>query len=337
MANNAEKNLADNKEAIAQKPVSEQIAKYQGAVAGGYEYSVGLKTNGTVVTVGDESKKDWKLGVRSWHDIVAVAASFRHIVGLKADGTVVVTGYKDKYDDYGQLNVSGWRDIVAVAVGAAHTVGVKADGTVVAGMNNFNDGYGVCNVSDWRDIVAVAAGFNNTVGVKADGTVVAVGDNESGQCNVSGWRDIIAVAVGKQHIIGLKADSTVVAVGSNEKYSTYETQPNGYQPCGQCDVSGWSDIVAVAAGGYFSVGLKKDGKVVITGKYEGPYDIDPSVMWTNDFLPYMWNNLDNIVGIVAGEHHVICLKADGTVVAFGSNKNGKCNVGDWRDIGPKQA
>ena len=43
---------------------------------------------------------------------------------------------------------------------------------------------------------------------------------------------------------------TVVAAGSN-----------GY---GQCNVGGWTDIVAVSAGGQ-AVGLKYDGTVVATG------------------------------------------------------------------------
>ena len=42
------------------------------------------------------------------------------------------------------------------------------------------------------------------------------------------------ITAGRRHTVGLKLDGTVIAVGDN-KY-------------GQCDVSGWRDIVAVAAG-----------------------------------------------------------------------------------------
>jgi hypothetical protein len=49
----------------------------------------------------------------------------------------------------------------------------------------------------------------------------------------------------------VKADGTVVATG--------------YNPYGQCEVSGWSDIVAVSAGSYHTVGLKSDGTVVAVG------------------------------------------------------------------------
>ena len=41
------------------------------------------------------------------------------------------------------------------------------------------------------------------------------------------------LAAGRRHTVGLKSDGTVTAVGDNNY--------------GQCDVSGWCDIVAVAA------------------------------------------------------------------------------------------
>ena len=43
-----------------------------------------------------------------------------------------------------------------------------------------------------------------------------------------------AIAAGPRHTVGLKSNGTVMAVGDH-KY-------------GQCDVSGWLDIVAIAAG-----------------------------------------------------------------------------------------
>ena len=59
--------------------------------------------------------------------------------------------------------------------------------------------------------------------------------------------------------MGLKSDGTVVATmftGGSDIYY------------GQCDVEGWTDIVAVSAGFSHTVGLKSDGTVVAT-KYIG--------------------------------------------------------------------
>lgn len=61
------------------------------------------------------------------------------------------------------------------------------------------------------------------------------------------------------HTVGLKTDGTVVAT----KYIG-----NPMLDFGQCDVSDWKDIVAVAAGDMNTVGLKEDGTVVAVG-YNG--------------------------------------------------------------------
>ena len=211
--------------------------RFQNIVSAGYAHTIGLKSDGTVMAVGDNTFNQCK--VSDWTDIVAVASGRTYTIGLKSDGTVVATG---------GCKVSGWTDIVAISSGAHHAVGLKSDGTVVADGSN---GFGQCKVSDWTDIVAVAAGVHHTVGLKSDGTVVAVGRNNDGECEVSGWTDIVAVAAGFWFTVGLKKDGTVVAVGVNTE--------------GECDVSDWMDIVAVSAGFSHPVGLKSDGTVVAVG------------------------------------------------------------------------
>ena len=68
------------------------------------------------------------------------------------------------------------------------------------------------------------------------------------------------ISAGRRHTVSLKSDGTVTAVGDNNY--------------GQCDVSGWHDIVAVAAGNVHmatntgnahTLGLKSDGTVVAVG------------------------------------------------------------------------
>src|SRR5690242_10597970 len=68
------------------------------------------------------------------------------------------------------------------------------------------------------------------------------------------------IAAGRRHTVGIRTDGTVTAVGDN-KY-------------GQCDVSGWFDMVAVAAGNVHmatntgnahTIGLKTDGTVAAQG------------------------------------------------------------------------
>ncbi|GAA4675917.1 hypothetical protein [Gordonia humi] len=70
----------------------------------------------------------------------------------------------------------------------------------------------------------------------------------------------VALAAGRRHWVGLRTDGTVAAVGDGR--------------AGECDVGGWTDVVAVAAGNVHTarntgrshtVGLRSDGTVVATG------------------------------------------------------------------------
>ena len=280
-------------------PLTIEAARAQGqgaALAAGGRHSVGLKRDGTVVAVGENS--NGQCDVSDWRDIIAVAAGFEYTTGLKDDGTVEAVGE----NSYGQCDISDWRDIVAVAPGIIHTVGLKDDGTVVAAGDN---SFGQCDVSEWRDIVAIAADGYHTVGLKDDGTVVAAGDNSYDQCDVSDWQDIVAIASGETQTIGLKRDGTVVAVGFNGN--------------GQCDVSDWRDIVAIATGGWHAVGLKSDGTVVAVGDdSDGRCNV---------------SDWQDIVAIAASSCHTMGLRSDGTIVAIGDNGNGRCDISYWRNIG----
>ncbi len=194
-------------------------SEYNPTVATGWAHTVGVKSDGSVVAVGDNDLG--QCDVSGWTDIVQVAAGGYHTVGLKSDGTVVAVGD----NTYGRCEVDDWTQILQVAAGRYHTVGLKSDGTVVvAGWN----AYGQCDVGSWTDITLVAAGGYHTVGCRLDGNVVAVGDNNFGQCDIGDWTDINEVAAGGHHTVGLKSNDTVVAVGWNDY--------------GQCDVGSWTDI-----------------------------------------------------------------------------------------------
>lgn len=112
-----------------------------------------------------------------------------------------------------------------------------------------------------------------------------------------------SLAAGDNHTVGLKTDGTVVAVGSN--YS------------GQCNVNGWTDIVAVSAGPNHTVGLKADGTVVAVGDN-----------WYGQCKVGSWTD---IVAVCAGGCITVGLKADGTVVAVGGNEFDRIE-GRWTDI-----
>ena len=190
--------------------------EYTPMAAAGWDHTVGLKSDGTVVAVGRNDHGQCNVG--GWTDITQVVAGDYHTVGIKSKGTAVAVGGNDS----GQCNVRGWTGITQVVAGSLHTVGLKSDGTVIAVGRNDR---GQCNVGGWTNIIQVAAGGAHTVGLKTDGMAVALGYNTYGQCDVGGWTGIIEVAAGAGYTVGLKSGGTVVAVGGNDQ--------------GQCNVTGW--------------------------------------------------------------------------------------------------
>ena len=114
---------------------------------------------------------------------------------------------------------------------------------------------------------------------------------------------------------------------------------------GQCNVSEWRDIVAVAAGEKITIGIKKDGSVLYTGLKQPDDDFD---LWTDitditisehtqgrtiyglkkdgtvvTSSRCSWHRADwnDIIAVSASSQHLVGLKKDGTVVSTGLNKN----------------
>lgn len=144
---------------------------------------------------------------------------------------------------------------------------------------------------------------------------------------------------GNWHTVGLKRNGTVMAIGYNGN--------------GQCNVSDWTNIVAVSGGGYHTVGLKSDGKVVAVG--DNTYNQCDVNSWTDVVAistdcyytaglksdgtvvavgigPCNLSSWHDIVAISVEDSFIVGLKNDGTVVAMGDNTIGQCNVNDWTDI-----
>lgn len=156
------------------------------------------------------------------------------------------------------------------------------------------------------------------------------------------------------HTVGVKSDGTVVAVGPDDD--------------GECNVSVWTDVVAVSTvsglGGRYTLGLKSDGTVLYAGSdLYGQRDIvtdwtdivavsggtfhivglksdgtvvageaEGDIPYNHEFGQCNVSDWTDIVAVSAGECHTVGLKSDGTVVAVGSNSEGACDVSDWTDI-----
>ncbi|HYG34360.1 MAG TPA: immunoglobulin domain-containing protein, partial [Clostridia bacterium] len=77
--------------------------------------------------------------------------------------------------------------------------------------------------------------------------------------------------------------------------------------------SGLTKVVGVAAGGFHSLALQADGRVVAWG-------------WDGDGQVAVPPGLSKVTAVAGGDFHSLALKADGTVVAWGENGYGQGSV-----------
>lgn len=181
------------------------------------------------------------------------------------------------------------------------------------------------SVGDQKNSSRISSG-GGTAAIKNDGTVWAWGANSGYPgghsaaweipVEMEGLTDVVSVAAGSTHFIALKSDGTLWAWGHNYQGQLGDgTTTNSVMPV---PVEGLTDVISVSGGAYYSVALKKDGSVWAWGSNTQSWLVadDP-----NDRIstPVQVKGLDNVITLSAGGSHVIALKEDGTVWAWGSN------------------
>ena len=287
-------------------------------VAGGFEHSVALKSDGSVWTWGDNWNGQIGIGTMDQYkttpvkvnllidNIKEVAAGASHTVALRNDGIVWVWGINTSYQ-LGDVGITDVRsplildslyDIQAIAAGEKHTVFLKDDGTVWSlGSNTygqFGDGTTIFSATPVRakkadytnlnNIKAISSFRNFTVALDNSGGVWTWGANESGQ----------------------------LGIGSKTSYSATPSRITG-------------DAKAVAAGSGHTVVLKNDGTVWTCGanKYGqlGLGSITEKLTLTKI------EGLGNIQAIAAGDAHTIALQNGGTLLVWGANTDGQLGIG----------
>ncbi len=98
------------------------------AIAAGYDHSLALMYDGTVVGWGDNTFNQAS-PPPGLSNVVAIAAGYMHSVALCSNGTVVVWGD----NSFGQTNVPvGLSNVLAIAAGDFHTFALRSNGSIVA-------------------------------------------------------------------------------------------------------------------------------------------------------------------------------------------------------------
>jgi alpha-tubulin suppressor-like RCC1 family protein len=145
--------------------------------------------------------------------------------------------------------------------------------------------------ADYRITGAIAAGQYHVLALKADGTLWSWGRDLSGQL---GNGTPFANESGAVQVVEVVASQNVPLAG----------------------------VKAIAAGSDFSVAVKGDGSVWTFGS-NAFGQLGVSTATANRAVAAPVVGLGNVVAVAAGTGHVLALRSDGSVVAWGSNSVGQ--------------
>jgi alpha-tubulin suppressor-like RCC1 family protein len=203
-------------------------------------------------------------------------------------------------------------------------------------------------VSSLSGVTRVAAGEEDGLALLENGTVWAWGDNESDQLGdgISGREQeesdvpvqvqsleggVSAIAAGTEHSLAL-AGGTVWAWGSNERDQLGDNVPAELERDTPVAVSGLSEVVAIAAGGFHSLALLAGGTVTAWGD-NGLGQLGNGTSKSSD-KPVTVKQLSGAVAVAAGEQFSLALLSDGKVKAWGDDESGQ--LGDGKETTRKR-
>jgi alpha-tubulin suppressor-like RCC1 family protein len=305
------------------------------AVATGFEHSLALLANGTVVDWGDDS-----------------AGQLGNGTSAGSEGC----GFGEKHPcSTRPVPVPALSNVVAVAGGFGHSLALLSNGTVMAwGENSLGQlGNGTTTNSDvpvkvngLSEVVAVAAGFFHNLALLKNGTVMAWGHSFQGQlgdgttsgpescgpgaapCSmkpvpVSNLSGAVAVAANGEHSAALLANGTVVDWGENSagQLGNGTTEQSDVP----VEVKGLNEVAAIAAGGSTDYALKRDGTVMSWGEGQGGSLGDGKL--ENSDVPVPVSGLSGVTAIASG----LALLGSGELRAWGRGEDGDLGDGKFEN------
>jgi alpha-tubulin suppressor-like RCC1 family protein len=202
------------------------------------------------------------------------------------------------------------------------------------------------------DVFRVEAGTSHSLAIREDGSVWTWGNNEFGQLGhgtkggfsktpkqVAGLMDIVDIAGGHNYSMALKADGTVWTWGANDSGQLGNGEMSDMDEMGYTlvdrgqpkpvQVTGLTDVAAIAAGWSHAVVLKNDGTVWSWGNnIMGELGIGSR---EDQSTPQHVKELSGIKDVVVGWNHSHAIAADGSVWSWGYNDSGVMGDGTYTE------
>ena len=327
------------------------------AIASGSAHTLAIKSDGTVWAWGNNfagqlgngttTNSNTPVQVSGLTSVTAIAAGIGHSMALRGDGTLWAWGGNSDGElgiGYGTpptdrrltpARIPYLSGISSIASGDSHALALKSNGVVYAWGLGSTGQLGDGTFSNWRGYpyeVNAPASEPQPIDTVATPVFSPGGGTYTGpqsvsiSCATSG-SSVTGVAAGYYHTLALLSDGTLRSWGNNAfgelGYDTGGPTGTTNQPrTSPGPIVNFSNVKAVTAGAGFSVALKNDGTAWAWGNNNDGELGDGST--TNRTTPVQVNGLPaGIVSLSAGTFHVLALRNDGAVWAWGNDQDGE--------------
>ena len=233
------------------------------AIAAGYHHSLAV-VDSCVYAWGRNEEGQCDVPSAGRTNVAAVAAGEQFSVALRTDGTLVSWGqFGPNNPVSGRLTGDYTNDVAQVAAGQAHVLVLKNDGRVLAaGVNSYAPECTV-PAEALSDVVQVAAGETYSFALKRDGTIVAWGDDTEAECGVLEVPGTLQghakkIAAGPYHALAITDTDDIVEWG----WIVDHDIPGGAR-AGATDIAGGYDfsMARTADGKVYVWGSDTEGQV----------------------------------------------------------------------------
>ncbi|WP_080635110.1 RCC1 domain-containing protein [Salinispora pacifica] len=246
--------------------------------------------------------------------------------------------------------------VTAIAAGNDHSLAVTSSGTALAWGDNRFGQLGDESTTDsitpvkvslpvGTTVTAIAAGDDHSYALTSSGTALAWGDNDRGELgdgtttrsstpvpvSLPAGTTVTAIAGGIGHGLAVTSTGTVLAWGLNSDGQLGDGTTTDSSTPVAVDLPADTTVTAIAAGNDHSLAVTSAGTVLAWGSNSDGRLGDGTTTDSNTPVEVSLPAGTTVTAIAAGASHSLAVTSAGTVLAWGSNSDGRLGDGTTTD------